>query len=336
MRAEKATTGVLLVNMGTPEQPTPRALRRFLREFLWDPRVVEVPRFRWWLVLNLIILTTRPRRSAELYRRIWTEEGSPLLSISRRLRDAVARNVDREVGGCFEVVLGMRYGRPSIGEALDPLRRAGCSRLVCLPLYPQYSGTTTGSVFDVVVDELKTWRRVPELRTIHDYCDYPGYVDALASSVRDVWTRKGEAEKLLVSFHGIPESYSNAGDPYIEQCRRTYEGLREALGLEEERCSIAFQSRFGRDPWVGPATDDTVRGFAESGVESLDVICPGFAADCLETLDEIGREERTRFLRHGGQKFRFIPCLNDDETHAAFLSRLIALHVRGWENNTKL
>ncbi len=335
MRAKDTTIGVLLVNMGSPDAPTPGALRRYLREFLWDPRVVEAPRFRWWLVLNLFILTTRPRRSAKLFRRIWTEEGSPLLAISRRLQSAVARNVARDLGGGVEVVLGMRYGRPSIGEALDFLRRAGCSHLVCLPLYPQYSGTTTGSAFDAVVDELKTWRRVAEVRSLHDYCDDPGYVDALAASVRDLWAREGEADRLLVSFHGIPESYSKAGDPYLQQCRRTTEGLRVALGLAEDRCPIAFQSRFGRDLWIGPATDDTVRQFAESGVESLDVICPGFAADCLETLDEIGREERARFLQRGGRRFRLIPCLNDGEAHAEFLSHLIALHVRDWKNNTK-
>lgn len=331
MITKEKKIGVLLVNLGSPEAPTARALRPYLRQFLWDPRIVEMPRLKWWLILNLFVLTTRPSRSAALYQKIWTDQGSPLVVSSRRLKDGVARNLALEFGDRVEVALGMRYGRPSITEALSSLRADGCSRLICLPLFPQYSGTTTGSVCDALADELKTWRRVPSIRTINDYCDDPGYIGAIAASIRSFWERHGEAEKLLVSFHSIPVSYAEAGDPYVKHCERTYDRLKSALDLPDDRCLIAFQSRFGKDPWVGPATDQTVRELAQSGVKRLDVVCPGFAVDCLETTDEIGREAKERFEENGDQKLRLIPCLNDDPEHAAVISRLIVKNFENWE-----
>ena len=270
---------MLLVNLGTPEAPTTSAVRRYLRQFLSDPRVVEKPRLRWWMILNLFILTTAPRGSARRYSSIWTEEGSPLLTISRRIRSAVAEVLAAEFDEPPEVLLGMRYGRPSIAEALDPLRRAGCRRLLCLPLYPQYSGATTGSVFDAVAAELATWRVVPELRAIRSYHDAAGYIGALVASVRSVWQEQGSAERLLISFHGLPERCVSGGDPYVEQCLETAALMRDGLGLSEHLSPVAFQSRFGREAWVGPPTEAVVRELAESGVVKLDVICPGFAAD---------------------------------------------------------
>lgn len=328
-------TGVLLVNLGSPEAPTTPAVRRYLREFLWDPRVVEAPRVLWWLILNLVILTTRPRRSAALYRKIWTDEGSPLITLSGRLAERVESCLRREVGTDVPVVLGMRYGRPSVDEALDRLRREDCERLVCIPLYPQYSGTTSGSVFDAVADALKSWRRVPDLLMIQDYCDDDGYIDALAKSVRRVWENEGESDRLLLSFHSLPCRYVEAGDPYVEQCTRTARALRARLDLNEERAPVAFQSKVGREPWVGPATDATVVRLAEAGVERLDVLCPGFAVDCLETIEEIGDEARTVFERHGGRRLRLIPCLNDDPAHAEALAGLIASQLGNQPSFTK-
>lgn len=331
----KSKTGVLLVNLGTPEAPTNSAVRRYLRQFLSDPRVVEKPRLRWWLILNLFILTTAPAGSARRYRRVWTEEGSPLLVISRQLRDAVADRLAAESDEPPEVLLGMRYGRPSIAEALEPLRRAGCRRLLCLPLYPQYSGATTGSVFDAVAAELATWRVVPELRTIHSYHDAAGYIGALVASVRSVWQAEGPAERLLISFHGLPERSAVGGDPYVEHCRETAALVREGLALTEHRSAIAFQSRFGRDAWVEPATEDVVRELAESGVAELDVICPGFAVDCVETLDEVGHELQTVFGEAGGQRLRLIPCLNASRLHGEFLAGVIRQSIFHWEDIAK-
>ena len=318
----KSRTGVLLVNLGTPEAPTTPAVRRYLRQFLSDPRVVEKPRLRWGLILNLLILTTAPRGSARRYRSIWTEDGSPLLTISRRTRSAVAEVLAAELDEPPEVVLGMRYGRPSIADALQPLRRAGCRRLLCLPLYPQYSGATTGSVFDALAAELATWRVVPELRTIHSYHDAEGYIGALVASVRSVWQEQGSAERLLISFHGLPEHCVSGGDPYVEQCRETAALVREGLDLTVHRSPIAFQSRFGREPWVEPATEAVVRELAESGVAELDVICPGFAVDCVETLGEVGHELQAIFREAGGKRLRLIPCLNASRLHCAFLRML--------------
>jgi len=324
------TVGVLLTNLGTPKQPTPRALRKYLKEFLWDPRVVELPRLRWWLILHLFILTTRPRQSARLYRKIWTAEGSPLLNTSARLTEAVTALLRSKHETPVEVALGMRYGRPSVAEALRELKQRGSTRLVCLPLYPQYSATTTASTFDALAAELTTWRVVPELRTIHQYHDDPAYIAALAASVRELWTSHGEPEKLLLSFHGIPLRYSAGGDPYHRQCLETARLLGEELGVADDRYQVAFQSRFGREAWIEPATDATVQALGRAGIASLDVLCPGFAVDCLETLEEIDQLNRELFLAAGGQRFRYVPCLNDRPDHARALAALIERHLRGW------
>ena len=324
---QAAGTGVLLSNLGTPEAPTSDALRRYLKEFLWDPRVVEQPRWLWWLILNGIILNTRPAKSAEAYEKIWTEEGSPLLATSIRQRDKLQGLLRKRFGDDLQVELAMRYGNPSIRQGLEALREKRCERVIVLPLYPQYSATTTASTFDALAEVLKGWRRVPGLHFIDHYHDHPAYIAALTESVRRFWREHGEAERLLISFHGIPERYFMAGDPYPCHCRKTARLLGEQLKLNEERAVIAFQSRFGREPWVEPYTDETLKAWGREGLASVDVICPGFSADCLETLEEIAMQNRELFEAAGGGRFRYIPALNDDDAHIEALAQLLSGHL---------
>ncbi|MCB1724424.1 MAG: ferrochelatase [Gammaproteobacteria bacterium] len=327
---QAAQIGVLLVNLGTPDAPTRAAVRRYLKEFLWDPRVVEMARPLWWLVLNGVILNTRPARSAKAYQKIWTDEGSPLLTISRRQRDALADVVAQRFGCGVPMALGMRYGSPSIRSALAELRDAGARRILVLPLYPQYSATTTASIFDAVTAELRGWRWLPELRFINHYHDEAAYIGALTDSVRRHRAESGDAERLLMSFHGIPEEYFHAGDPYYCECQKTGRLLAENLGLEADDWLISFQSRLGPKQWLQPYTDKTLEGLAHSGVKSVQVLCPGFSADCLETLEEVAMEDREIFLAAGGERYEYIPCLNDDADHISMLAGLIDQHTQGW------
>ncbi|MDX8402446.1 MAG: ferrochelatase [Mariprofundaceae bacterium] len=319
--------GVLLVNLGSPEAPTPAAVRRYLAEFFSDPRVVELPRWLWLPILHGVILRIRPRRSAAAYREIWTDEGSPLIAIARRQAEAL----QARLGAGVPVALAMRYGEPSIRTGLADLRDAGCDRVLVLPMYPQYSATTTASVFDAVAEELKTWRRVPALRFVADYHDHPAYIAALAERIRAFRSGdEGEAPVLLISFHGIPERCVKAGDPYRAQCERTAGLLRAALGVDAARAPLSFQSRFGREPWLAPYTDETLRRLAGDGIEAVDVVCPGFSADCLETLEEIAMQNRDVFLAAGGKRFRYIPALNDSPAHIAALASIIRAELAGW------
>ena len=318
--------GLLLVNLGTPDSPAPADVRRYLAEFLWDPRVVETPRWLWWPLLHGIILNTRPRRSAEAYARIWTETVSPLLLHTRRQAEALQARLGEQV----KVVPAMRYGNPSIAAGLRELREAGCERILVLPLYPQYSATTTASTFDAVTEELRRWRRVPELRFIGQYHSEPGYIAALAASIREYQQENGTPEKLILSFHGIPQRYAEAGDPYPRQCERTARLLAEALGLEEGRWQLTYQSRMGREPWLQPYTSATLEALAREGVRHVQVLCPGFAADCLETLEEIAMENRDIFLAHGGERYGYIPCLNDRPDHVEALAAIARSYLGGW------
>ena len=321
--------GVLLTNLGTPDAPEKKAVRRYLAEFLSDPRVVERPRWLWLPVLHGIILNLRPRRSAEAYAKIWTEEGSPLLAISRRLSNAVADQLEREAGAPVPVALGMRYGRPSIDGALSYLRDHGADRIVVLPLYPQYSATTTGSTFDAIAHVLERWRRVPDVRFIASYHDDDGYINALAASIRAWREQNGAGEKLLLSFHGIPQRYFDAGDPYHCHCHKTTRLLADALGLDRHNIALSFQSRFGPEAWLKPYTDETLDEWAKNGVRRVDVAAPGFAADCLETLEEIAMQYAERFAAHGGE-LRYIPCLNDDEAHVSALCNRLTREAGEW------
>ena len=319
---------VVLVNLGTPDAPTPSALRRYLGDFLSDRRVIEIPRWLWWLILNGVILRIRPARSARAYARIWTEAGSPLRVGSEALTAAVGASLAQVRPGT-EVHLAMSYGQPPLRVVLEDLRARGLRRLLLLPLYPQYSGSTSASVFDAVASILQTWRWQPELRVIGDYYREPGYVEALRDSVLEHWTVHGRA-RLLLSFHGIPQRYVNAGDPYFCQSQATARLLREALGLSPDELFVSFQSRVGREEWLRPYTDELLQSWARSGVKRVQVLCPGFAVDCLETLDEIAREADEHFRAAGGERLEYIAALNARPAHVAMLTQLIVRHCGGW------
>lgn len=323
-------TGVLLTNLGTPDAPERRDLRRYLKQFLWDPRVVEFPRPLWWLILNLVILNLRPQRSAALYRKIWTDQGSPLLAHTRRLAEGVAAQMDARFHQPPLLEIAMRYGQPSIPSALRRMHGAQLHHLIVLPMYPQYSGSTTGSTFDAVSGELRRWRWVPELRFVNAYHDHELYIEALAGRIRRAWEADGPARMLLMSFHGIPKRYLREGDPYHCQCHATARLLAGKLGLPDDRWKVVFQSRFGREPWLQPYCDETLAALPGQGVRSVDVVCPGFAVDCLETLEEIAIQNRELFERSGGESFRYIPCLNDEPAHRDLVLALIEQHARGW------
>ncbi|MBT2119424.1 ferrochelatase [Dyella sp. LX-66] len=322
--------GLLLVNLGTPAAPTARALRPYLAEFLGDPRVIEYPRWLWWLILHGVILRIRPPRSAHAYQRVWTPQGSPLRVGSEALAAALQETLSRRMPGPVKVALAMRYGQPSVAAQIEQLMREGVRRLLVLPLYPQYSGTSTGSVLDAVADSFKTLRWPPELRVVNDYHDDPGHIEALARSIEDGWREHGRGDRLLLSFHGIPQRYTEAGDPYFLQCQRTAALLRARLGLEPAQLIVSFQSRVGREPWLQPYTDATVRELAAQGVKRLDVACPGFAVDCLETLEEIAMQNRDFFLEAGGQELRYIPALNHSQHQVDSLAELALRHMQGW------
>lgn len=320
-------TGALLVNLGTPDAPTPAAIRRFLAEFLGDPRVVEAPRWLWWLALHGVILRIRPSRSAHAYRQIWTPAGSPLLLNSRALVESVAGMLQRHLPAT--VALGMTYGSPGIPAALEQLRSAGVRRLVVLPLYPQYSGTTTASVFDRVTSQLQRWRWLPDLRFIASYHDQPAYIEAIAASIRDHW-RTHERGHLLFSFHGIPRRYLLAGDPYHCQCQKSARLVAERLGLDAGTWSVSFQSQVGREEWLRPYTDEMLLKMAREGERRVSIVCPGFATDCLETLEEIAIRNRELFMANGGELYDYIPALNAGDAHAEMLGDLVARHARSW------
>ena len=319
--------GALVVQLGTPDAPTPAALRRYLREFLSDRRVVDVNPVLWWFLLNGVVLPFRPRRSAALYRNVWTEEGSPLLVLSQRQ----ARGLAERLGPDWSVELGMRYGNPGVTPAIERLLARGVERLVVLPMFPQYSGATTGSVYDAVTKAFLARRRVPRWRFVHGYPTEPGYVAALA----DVVTRTLDGGRLgrthlVISFHGVPKRYVDEGDPYETECRATGRALVEALSLAPENVTIAFQSQFGREEWIGPATDATLEELARSGRTSVAVVCPGFTTDCLETIDEIGREAAETFREAGGLEFTYVPCLNDDPAWIETMATLVRREAGDW------
>ncbi len=318
---------MLITNLGTPDSCKPGDVRRYLKEFLSDPRVVEAPRLLWWLVLHLVVLTTRPRKSASAYKKIWREDGSPLLAISRKQQSKLQQMLDAD---CIKVELAMRYGNPSIKTALANLHCAGVRELLVLPLYPQYSATTTASTFDAVCLELSGRRWIPALRMITHYHDHPGYLKALANSVRNYRKTHGQSEVLLMSFHGIPQAYFEAGDPYPCECRKTARLLAEQLGLDEDAWRISFQSRFGPRQWLQPYTDHALTSLAQTGTRNVQVICPGFSVDCLETLEEIAMQNRDVFINAGGENYGYIPCLNDDDEHIRVLANIIGDNVGGW------
>jgi ferrochelatase len=324
-----ARTGLLLVNLGSPDAPTRAATRRYLAEFLADPRVVEIPRWVWMAVLHGIILNTRPAKSAAKYATIWLPEGSPLIVHTARVATAL-QQVLHERGAPVVVRHAMRYGNPPIAAALDELRAEGCSRVLVLPLYPQYASATTASVWDAVAHWAAQARHVPEFRFVNRYGDDAGVVGALARSVRAHWAQHGRAQMLVMSFHGLPERSLLLGDPYHCECHKAARLLAQALGLEPGSWRVTFQSRFGKAQWLRPYTEPTLKDLAAAGTESVDIICPGFAVDCLETLEEIAQEASEAFLEAGGKEFRYIPCLNDDALGVQALAGVALQHLQGW------
>jgi len=327
--------GILLVNLGSPDAPTPSAVRRYLAQFLSDTRVVESNRFIWWLVLHGIILRLRPARAAKAYKKVWTDNGSPLIQISRLQTQAIQKKLEDRFRGHVIADLAMTYGKPSIKSGLEGLRKAGARRLLILPLYPQYSATTTAAVFDQVTDVLKNWRWLPDLRMINHYHDHANYIDALANSIEKQWATndkegRSRSELLLFSFHGIPQRYVNNGDPYFCHCQKTARLVAEKLELKDNEWKLVFQSRFGREPWLQPYCSETLQQLPASGIKNVDIICPGFAADCLETLEEIQMENKNLFIEAGGKNFNYIPCLNDSKDHMDALCEVLTAHMFGW------
>ena len=322
-----------MVNLGTPDAPTKKALKVYLKEFLSDPRVVEppFPRWIWWLILNGIILNVRPKKSAQAYASIWDEvgTGSPLMAISKAQHQAISDDLQQKN---IKVVteLAMRYGNPSIKSGLEKLKTQNVDRLLVLPLYPQYSAATTASIFDEVTDQLQTWRLIPEVRFINHYHDHDGYIDALARSVKNHWQTYGQADQLLMSFHGVPKRYLINGDPYHCECHKTARLLAEKLGLSKDQYRVTFQSIFGREEWLKPYTMDTLKTLPSEGHKHVQIICPGFAADCLETLEEIAVENKGYFIDAGGEEFSYIPALNTEPDHINFLTNLITKHCQTW------
>ena len=326
----QARTGVLLVNLGSPGAATSVAVRKYLAEFLWDPRVVEIPRPLWWMLLHGIVLRLRPRRSAKAYQKIWTDQGSPLLVNSQRLCTAIQAEFENRSDFPPLFRLAMRYGEPALADVMHDMQQAHVNRLLVVPLYPQYSATTTASVFDAISHILQSSRFIPELRFIAQYHDYSPYINALAGKIERFWQEQGRGQKLLMSFHGLPKRNLLLGDPYYCQCQKTARLLAQALDLGETDFLVTFQSRFGRAEWLQPYTDKTLQSLPAQGVRRVDVVCPGFAADCLETLEEIAVENRAMFLQAGGEQYQYIPALNSQATHVSALCDLIQDHLQGW------
>lgn len=327
---QQAKTGILLVNLGTPEAPTPQALRPYLRQFLSDPRVVEIPRALWWLILNGVILNTRPKQSAAKYASIWTAEGSPLKVHTEKQAKLLKGWLGEKIATPFLVEYAMRYGSPSIPDTLARMKAAGCERLLVLPAYPQYAASSTATAFDAVCDWLRQTRNAPALRTVKHYHDHPAYIHALAANIRDQWQMHGRPDVLVMSFHGVPRYTLEKGDPYHCECQKTGRLLAEALGLDAKQYRLTFQSRFGRAEWLQPYTDKTLDALGREGVGSVQVVAPGFTADCLETLEELAMEGRETFLTAGGKDFRYLPALNEHPRWIEALGQIALENLGGW------
>ncbi|MBL0123406.1 MAG: ferrochelatase [Betaproteobacteria bacterium] len=329
-----SATGILLVNLGTPDEPTAPAVRRYLKEFLSDTRVVEIPKAIWWLILNGIILNTRPKKTAKKYAGIWMKEGSPLRVYTARQAQMLRGYLGEIVKSPLKVEYAMRYGNPSIETGIDKLKSANCENLLILPLYPQYASSTTGATFDQLARVLMQKRNVPGIRMVRSYHDHPAYIKAVAENVKAEWMKIGRpnfaTDKLLMTFHGLPKFHLDKGDPYHCQCHKTARLIADELGLSKDQFIVTFQSRFGRAEWLQPYTDKTLEALGKQGTKRIDVICPGFGADCLETLEEIADEGKTTFLKAGGSEFQYIPVANDTQAFVGALTEIAREHLVGW------
>lgn len=323
--------GVLITNLGTPDAPTKPALKRYLKQFLSDPRVVEVPRLLWWLVLNGVILQFRPKRSAKAYATVFTDQGSPLLFHTQAQANALAAKFSAAGRDDVVVDFAMRYGNPSIESVLDKMFKQGVRKLVVLPLYPQYSASTSASTFDAIAENFVQRRWLPDLRFVSQYADYPPFIAAAVARIQRHWQLHGTADKLIFSYHGIPKRYLTNGDPYHCQCYKTSRLIAEALGLNSEQYLTTFQSRFGREEWLKPYTDHTLKSLPARGVKAVQIFCPGFSADCLETIEEIAIENKEYFLQAGGERYEYISALNDEPEHIDALYQLISDNIHGWQ-----
>ncbi|WP_017444087.1 ferrochelatase [Gayadomonas joobiniege] len=328
-----AKMGVLLINLGTPDAPDKASLRRYLKEFLADPRVVEVPRAVWWFILNGVILNIRPGRSAKAYQTVWTEQGSPLLIHTQAQADKLLCRLKKDHGGDIIVDFAMRYGNPSISKKLDDMMAKGVRKLLVLPMYPQYSGATTASTFDAIAKDFVQRRWLPDFRFVSHYHDYPAYIKALANKIESFWSQHGRAEKLMFSYHGVPKKYLLKGDPYFCECHKTSRLVAEQLQLSENEYITCFQSRFGREEWLQPYADKTLEALPNQGIKSVQVVCPGFSADCLETIEEMGIENKDVFLNAGGESYQYIDALNSDDEHIEALASLVKDNLSGWTLN---
>ena len=325
----KEKIGVLITNLGTPDAPNKQELKVYLNQFLSDPRVIELPKILWQILLKLVILQIRPSKSAEAYKQIWTDRGSPLLDIANRQLNKIQSSFSsKNENIVFEV--GMRYGNPSIPDALSKLQKKQIRRLLVLPMYPQYCAATTGSTFDEVTNVLQKWRWIPEMRFINQYFEEKNYIEALSNSIKSFWKKNKKPQKIIFSYHGIPKRYLTNGDPYHCFCLKTTRLVKEHLGLLDDEIMTTFQSRFGKEEWLKPYTSETLKELPKQGIKNIHIISPGFSSDCLETLEELEKENKEYFMESGGENYHYIPCLNDHEDHIDVFVNLIKKHIQGW------
>ena len=325
----KEKIGVLITNLGTPDAPNKKELKVYLNQFLSDPRVIELPKILWQIILKLVILQIRPSKSAEAYKQIWTDKGSPLLDIANRQLNKIQSSFSsKNENIVFEV--GMRYGNPSIPDALLKLQKKQVRRLLVLPMYPQYCAATTGSTFDEVTNVLQKWRWIPEMRFINQYFEEKNYIEALSNSIKSFWKKTSKPQKIIFSYHGIPKRYLTNGDPYHCFCLKTTRLVKENMGLSDDEIMTTFQSRFGREEWLKPYTSETLKELPKQGIKNIHIISPGFSSDCLETLEELEEENKEYFIESGGENYHYIPCLNDHDDHIDVFVNLIKKHTQGW------
>ena len=325
----KEKIGVLITNLGTPDAPNKKELKVYLNQFLSDPRVIELPKILWQIILKLVILQIRPSKSAEAYKQIWTDKGSPLLDIANRQLNKIQSSFSsKNENIVFEV--GMRYGNPSIPDALLKLQKKQVRRLLVLPMYPQYCAATTGSTFDEVTNVLQKWRWIPEMRFINQYFEEKKYIEALSNSINSFWKKTSKPQKIIFSYHGIPKRYLTNGDPYHCFCLKTTRLVKEHMGLSDDEIMTTFQSRFGREEWLKPYTSETLKELPKQGIKNIHIISPGFSSDCLETLEELEEENKEYFMESGGENYHYIPCLNDHDDHIDVFVNLIKKHTQGW------
>ena len=325
----KEKIGILITNLGTPDAPNKKELKVYLNQFLSDPRVIELPKILWQILLKLVILQIRPSKSAEAYKQIWTDKGSPLLDIANRQLNKIQSSFSsKNENIVFEV--GMRYGNPSIPDALIKLQKKQVRRLLVLPMYPQYCAATTGSTFDEVTNVLQKWRWIPEMRFINQYFEEKNYIEALSNSIKSFWKKTSKPQKIIFSYHGIPKRYLTNGDPYHCFCLKTTRLVKENMGLSDDEIMTTFQSRFGREEWLKPYTSETLKELPKQGIKNIHIISPGFSSDCLETLEELEEENKEYFMESGGENYHYIPCLNDHDDHIDVFVNLIKKHTQGW------